>query len=255
VTTVAPLTGLEEPSVRQRARAVFAAYHRSRDREALDAVVSAYQGLAFSLAGRFARSGEDIDDLNQVALIGLLKAIERYDPGRGVQLTTFATATILGELKRHLRDRAWCVRPPRRVHDLYIRAQQGIDELTQSLGRSPTVREVARHVDAGEDEIAEALWAGGLRASSPLSPIPGDEEGRGNTSAFALDENLAEVEGRLMLIPLLARLPERERLVVELRFVAGWPQSQIGAFVGATQMQVSRMLTRSLAQLRSWTSD
>ena len=103
--------------------------------DALNFIVVAYQGLAYSLASRFAQRGEDIEDLNQVALIGLLKAVERFDLARGTELTTFATATILGELKRHLRDRGWWVRPPRRVHDLYISTQQAIDELTQRYGQ------------------------------------------------------------------------------------------------------------------------
>lgn len=224
----------------------------------LDGLVRAYQGLAFSLANRFAQRGEDLDDLNQVALMGLLMAIERFDPDRGAQLTTFATATILGELKRHLRDRAWSVKPPRRVHDLYMNCQQAIDELSQALGRSPTIKEVATFVGAGQQDVTEALYAGGLRASMPLRALVNDEDdgpaaGPGTTDSVS-DEALVAVEERVMLTPLLARLPERERRVVALRFVGGCSQRQISAVVGATQIQVSRMLARSLALLRSWSA-
>jgi RNA polymerase sigma-B factor len=243
---------LEVAERRLRIREAIASYHECRDGSALDFVVSAYQGLALSLAGRFAQRGEDLEDLNQVAMIGLLKAIERFDPGRGTELTTFATATILGELKRHLRDRGWWVRPPRRVHDLYIAAQQAIDELTQAFGRSPTVEEVAERLNVGSDEVLEALEAGGLRNSASLEPLAG-EDGFASPKLGVRDEAMAEVEGRLVLSPLLARLPERERHVLQLRFVAGFSQTQIAALIGATQMQVSRILARSLAQLRAWT--
>ncbi|MGH9106869.1 MAG: sigma-70 family RNA polymerase sigma factor [Acidimicrobiales bacterium] len=249
------LTGLEEVTQRRRrVRAALVSYHESRDSAALDFIVSAYQGLALSLATRFAQRGEDLEDLNQVAMIGLLKAIERFDPDRGTELTTFATATILGELKRHLRDRGWWIRPPRRVHDLYIAAQQAMDELTQVLGRSPTVPEVARHIGAAIEDVLEALEAGGLRNSTPLDSMVGSgEDTRASAKLGARDEGLAQVEGRMLLTPLLARLPERERLILKLRFVAGCSQTQIGTLIGATQMQVSRILARSLAQLRAWT--
>ena len=220
----------------------------------LDGLVKAYQGLALSLANRFAQRGEDLEDLNQVALMGLLLAIERFDPERGAQLTTFATATILGELKRHLRDRAWSVKPPRRVHDLHMNCQQAIDELSQVLGRSPTVQEVAASVGAGEQDVTEALYAGGMRASTPLGSLASDEAGSPGTADSMSDESFVAVEERVMLTPLLARLPERERRVVALRFVGGCSQRQISTLVGATQIQVSRMLARSLALLRSWSA-
>jgi RNA polymerase sigma-B factor len=229
------------------------AFRSSRDPAALDFLVWAHQGLAYSLAGRFAQRGEEIEDLHQVALLGLLKAIERFDPDRGVELTTFATATILGELKRHLRDRGWWVRPPRRVHDLYISAQQAMDELTQQLGRSPTVKELASHLSVPLEDVVEAIDAGGLRNSTPLdAPGPAGDDAHANAMLGVKDPGLAEVEGRLFLMPLLDRLPERDRMVIRLRFIGGWSQTQIGGFIGATQMQVSRMLARSLAQLRLW---
>jgi len=248
-----PVSGYRATERRAEVHEALVAYRGSHDEAALVVIVSAYQGLARSLAGRFAQRGEDIDDLNQVALIGLLKAVDRFDLDRGTQLTTFATATILGELKRHLRDRSWSVRPPRRVHDLYISAQQAIDELAQMLGRSPTMAELAGYIGATSEDVAEALEAGGLRNSSSLdSPGTSGEEPHSGGHLGSGDSALAEVEGRLVLTPLLARLAERDRLVLNLRFVDGWSQTQIGALIGATQMQVARMLARSLAQLRAW---
>jgi RNA polymerase sigma-B factor len=238
---------------REQVRRALVVYRETRDPDALNDIVLAYQGLAYSLASRFAQRGEDIEDLNQVALIGLLKAVERFDLSRGTELTTFATATILGELKRHLRDRGWWVRPPRRVHDMYISTQQAIDELTQHYGRSPTIAEVAAHIDASLEEVVEALDAGGLRTSAPLDTGNSATDDLYVTGKLGIkDPGLAEVEGRLLLNPLLARLSERERMMINLRFVAGWSQTQIGTLIGATQMQVSRMLARSLAQLRAW---
>jgi RNA polymerase sigma-B factor len=153
---------------RDEIRRTIQQYFETRQPGDRDRVVAAYQGLAYSLAGRFAQRGEELDDLNQVALIGLLKAIDRFDPNRGAELTTFATATILGELKRHLRDRGWSVRLPRRIHDLHLRAQQSIDELTQELGRSPTLDEIGQRLEAAVEDVVEALDAGGLRHNASL---------------------------------------------------------------------------------------
>jgi RNA polymerase sigma-B factor len=240
-------------AARDHIRRAIHEHFETRDRGARDVIINAYQGLAYSLAARFAQRGEELDDLNQVALIGLLKAIERFDPNRGAELTTFATATILGELKRHLRDRGWSVRLPRRIHDLHLRAQQAIDELTQELGRSPTLTELARRLSASVDEVVEALDAGGLRHNASLeAPLsPGDDHSL-TSRLGAGDARLAEVDGRLALTPLLARLPERQRQILNLRFAVGCSQTEIAAMVGVSQMQVSRLLARSLAQLRAW---
>jgi RNA polymerase sigma-B factor len=231
-------------------------YYQTRDAGARDDVVAAYQGLAYSLASRFAQRGEELDDLNQVALIGLLKAIDRFDPYRGNELTTFATATILGELKRHLRDRGWSVRLPRRVHDLHLRGQHAIDELTQELGRSPTMIEVSRRVGESLEDVLEALDAGGFRHNASLeAPVtPGDDLPL--TSRLGVgDERLADVDYRLAITPLLSRLPARQREILRFRFGAGCSQSEIAERVGISQMQVSRLLSRSLQQLRVWAED
>jgi RNA polymerase sigma-B factor len=241
---------------RDRVRRAIRAHFENRDPETRNEVLAAYQGLAYSLAARFGQRGEELDDLNQVALIGLLKAIERFDPDRGTELTTFATATIMGELKRHLRDRGWSVRLPRRVHDLYLRAQQAIDELTQEKGRSPTMIEIAGRVGEALEDVLEALDAGGLRhnASLEAQTAPNDEQPLSNRLGTG-DQWLSEVDHRLALIPLLSRLSARQQEILRLRFVAGCSQSEIAVRVGVSQMQVSRLLARSLDQLRAWAGD
>jgi RNA polymerase sigma-B factor len=241
---------------REQIRQAIRRYHATRAPEARAQVVSAYQGLAYSLAGRFAQRGEELDDLNQVALIGLLKSIDRFDPERGAELTTFATATILGELKRHLRDRGWSVRLPRRIHDLHLGAQQCIDELTQELGRSPSLPEIAQRLDVPLDDVVEALDAGGLRHNTSLeAPLAGGEDQALTSRLGVRDHRLAEIDGRMELSPLLARLPERQRQILNLRFVVGCSQTEIASLVGVSQMQVSRLLARSLAQLRTWAGE
>ncbi|HLH46313.1 MAG TPA: sigma-70 family RNA polymerase sigma factor [Acidimicrobiales bacterium] len=238
---------------RAQVREAIARYHRTRAPDAREQVLAAYQGLAYSLAARFAQRGEELDDLNQVALIGLLKAIDRFDPDRGAELTTFATATILGELKRHLRDRGWSVRLPRRIHDLHLGAQQCIDELTQELGRSPSLVEIAGRLDVPVEAVVEALDAGGLRHNTSLeAPLAGGEDQALNSRLGVRDQRLAEIDGRMELSPLLARLPARQRQILNLRFVVGCSQTEIASLVGVSQMQVSRLLARSLAQLRAW---
>lgn len=258
MTSATVVSRLDEPAHgHRRARETLVGdrpEHGKEEERGLDALVRAYQGLALSLAGRFAKRGEALEDLNQVALMGLLMAIERFDPERGTQLTTYATATILGELKRHLRDRSWSVKPPRRVHDLYMSCQQAIDELSQAQGRSPTVGELASYLCASEQDVTEALYAGGLRTSTPIGAFAVEEDDFADTRLGCSDDAMVAVEERVVLTPLLARLPERERRVVTLRFVGGWTQTQIGMLVGASQMQVSRMLDRSLAKLRSWSA-
>jgi RNA polymerase sigma-B factor len=241
---------------RDRIRQAIRGHFDTRDRRLRNQVVDAYKGLAYSLAARFNQRGEELDDLNQVALIGLVKAVERYDPDRGVELTTFATATILGELKRHLRDRGWSIRLPRRVHDLHLAAQQAVDDLTQQLGRSPTLVEIADRIDGRVEDVIEALDASGLRHSASLeAPFgPGDDHSL-TTKLGIVDDGAGEVDGRLALTPLISRLPLRQQQILRLRFVGGWSQSEIAARIGVSQMQVSRLLARSLLQLRTWAEE
>jgi RNA polymerase sigma-B factor len=216
-----------------------------------------HYGLAVSLARRFAlRSswGESIDDLTQVALLGLIRAIGRFDRDRGVPFSAFATSTIIGELKHHLRDRTWTVRPPRRVQNLYLRSQDAIGQLSQEMGRSPTAAEIGERVDASAEDVVEALEAGSMRHPASLDASVADDDRPLADRLRGDDKALAAVETRLALTWLLASLPERERRLVRLRFIDGLTQTEIASRMSLSQAHVQRLLVRSLDQLRALAS-
>jgi RNA polymerase sigma-B factor len=231
----------------------FEVYRRSRDRRLRDELVEEHAPLAQFLARRFANRGEPIDDLVQVALVGLLKAVERFDPGRGLQFSTFATPTILGELKRHFRDRGWAVRVPRRVQELHLQLGRVIATLGQEHGRSPTPREVAERAGVSEEEVLEAMEAGSLyRLVSLDGPATRDDEASELVAGLGEDDpEFEQIERRAELDVMLGVLPDRERRIVELRFFDGLTQSEIAERVGVSQMHVSRLLARSLEMLRA----
>jgi len=214
-------------------------------------LVEAQLPLVHHLAQRFRGRGEPYDDLVQVGTIGLLNAVDRFDPERG-SFTGFAVPTILGEIRRHFRDRGWAMRVPRRLQELGRQVSEAREVLTQKLGRSPTVQEIAQHLDADTDLVLEALDTASVYATVPLPSTP--EEGEMAPLGF-IDSGLELVEQRATLRPLLARLPARERTILALRFVRGMSQSQIAAEVGVSQMHVSRLITRSLAVLREGLSE
>ncbi len=209
-------------------------------------VVEAQLPLVHHLAQRFRGRGEPYDDLVQVGTIGLLNAVDRFDPERG-SFTGFAVPTILGEIRRHFRDRGWAMRVPRRLQDLGRRVSEAREVLTQKHGRSPTAQELAQHLDADLDLVLEALDTAGVYATVPLPSTPEDAE-MGHLGF--VDHALELVENRATLRPLLARLPARERTILALRFVRGMSQSQIATEIGISQMHVSRLLARSLTVLR-----
>lgn len=211
-----------------------------------DEVIEVELPLVHHLAQRFRGRGEPYDDLVQVGTIGLLNAVDRFDPERG-NFTAFAVPTILGEIRRHFRDRGWALRVPRRLQDLGRRVAESREELTHSLGRSPTVQEIARHLDTDTELVVEALETAGAYATVPLPTAPDEPE---HAQLGELDEGLELVEQRETLRPLLARLPARERRILALRFVRGMSQSQIATEVGISQMHVSRLLSRSLEAMR-----
>ncbi|MFN8077238.1 MAG: SigB/SigF/SigG family RNA polymerase sigma factor [Kineosporiaceae bacterium] len=211
-----------------------------------DLVVKAELPLVHHLAQRFRGRGEPYDDLVQVGTIGLLHAVDRFEPERG-SFTAFAVPTVLGEIRRHFRDRAWALRVPRRLQDLGRQVSAARDELSQELGHSPTVQEIAGRLGVDSDMVVEALETAGAYATVPL-PVPG-EDGDQAQLGF-VDEGMELVEQRETLRPLLAKLPARERRIVALRFVRGMSQAQIAAEVGMSQMHVSRLLARSMAALR-----
>ncbi len=220
------------------------------DRRQRDQLVTAHLGLAHQLARRFANRGESHDDLVQVASLALVRAAERFDAERGIMFSTFAAASIVGELKRHFRDRGWAVRAPRRLQELFLEIGTAVERLSHELGRAPTVPEIAEAINASEADILEALEAGqGYRASSLDAPLV-----EGQTMADSLgadDDGFSRVEHRSSLAQAMKSLSARDRTLVHLRFVEGHSQSQIAAQLGVSQMQVSRLLANCLRQLRA----
>ncbi|HSK54297.1 MAG TPA: RNA polymerase sigma factor SigF [Jiangellales bacterium] len=217
-----------------------------------DRLVTLHLPLVEHLARRFRNRGEPHDDLVQVATIGLIKAVDRYDPDRGVEFSTYATPTIVGEIKRHFRDKGWAVRVPRRLQELRLSISTATAELTQQHGRSPTVAELAGHLGVGEEDVLEGLESANAYSTLSLdAPELGESDGPAVIDSLGTeDEALQGVEYRESLKPLLAQLPERERTILLLRFFKGMTQSQIAERVGISQMHVSRLLARTLAQLR-----
>lgn len=231
----------------------FGVYRRTGDRRVRDELVEEHSPLAHFLASRFANRGEPRDDLVQVALVGLFKAVERFDPGRGLQFSTFATPTILGELKRHFRDRGWAVRVPRRVQELHLQLGRVVSELGQEKGGSPTPGEVAERAGVSEESVLEAMEAGSLyRLVSLDGSVTPDDEGCELAACLGdEDPEFERIEHRSEIVELLDVLPARERRIVELRFFESMTQSEIAEHVGVSQMHVSRLLTRSLERLRA----
>jgi RNA polymerase sigma-B factor len=238
---------------RDELRRKFAQFADSRDPRLRDELIEAHLGLAEYLARRFSNRGEPLDDLVQVASVGLLKAVDRFDPERAVEFSTYATHTIVGELKRHFRDKGWAVRAPRRMQELYLRLGKIVSSLSQELGRSPTIQELAAEAQVSEEEVLEALEAGqAYRFASLDAPSPGDEDGDSMSAHLgAEDPGMVDAEHRAALSPLIAKLPQREQMILHLRFFDGLTQSEIASRLGISQMHVSRLLARSLAQLRA----
>jgi RNA polymerase sigma-B factor len=221
-----------------------------------DEVVVMHMGLARAIAARYRGRGIAEEDLTQAASMALLKAARNYDPSHGVEFLSYAVVTMKGEVKRQFRDFGWMVRPPRPIQKLQSDVARAQGELTQVLGRSPRVPEVAEHLAVTEDEVLEALSADGCFTPTSLDLPLGDQ---GSTvlgdTLVTEDTALDEAEARVMLMPAVRALPERERNILYLRFFKQMSQSQIAAEVGVTQMQVSRILARVLVQLRGQLTD
>jgi RNA polymerase sigma-B factor len=228
----------------------FFEYRRTKDRRLLDARISDHLGLAIALARRFAGRGEAVDDLEQIATLGLLKAVERFEPERGLAFSTFATPTISGEIKRHFRDRSWSVRVPRALQELGLRLTATVADLTNDLGRSPTLDEIAAELDVDTEAVLEAMEANRAYATQSLdAQLPGDDRSLGDT--IGSDEpGMDDVEVRMVVGDLLETLPEREQAILRLRFFEGLTQTEIASQIGISQMHVSRLLSRSLETLR-----
>jgi RNA polymerase sigma-B factor len=218
-----------------------------------EVLVRANLPLVEHLARRFANRGEPLDDLTQVATIGLLKAIDRFSVERGVEFSTYATPTIVGEIKRHFRDRGWSIRVPRRLQEMRLSLANATAELTQELGRSPTVAELAAALQITQDSVLEGLESANAYATVSLDAQDGhgDEESASMLDTLGqIDAELGNVEYRASLRPLLAELDPRDRQILMLRFFHGYTQSQIASELGMSQMHVSRLLARTLARLR-----
>jgi RNA polymerase sigma-B factor len=228
----------------------FFELRRTGDRRLRNELVQSNLAMGEALARRFRGRGESEDDLRQVALLGLVKAVERFDPSRGSPFTSFAVPTILGELRRHFRDRGWAVRVPRRLQELHLRLEPAAADLAQELGRPPRPSEVADHLGVSEEEVLDAMEAGGLYRSSSLDAPVGDESGVSLGATMGdRDPEYGLAERRSEVRALLDVLPAREQLIVYLRFFEGRTQTEIAERVGISQMHVSRLLSRSLSRL------
>jgi RNA polymerase sigma-B factor len=230
--------------------ALIERWQRRGDDAAREALVHRYRGLVRALAARYVNWGEPFDDLVQVAWIGLLKAIERFDSERGVQFPTYATPTIVGEIRRYYRDRAWAVHVPRSVQELRVRVNATIDQWSAEHGEAPTTAELATFLDVSPDAILDAIHSENARSALAL---PSSEDDR-TASGFDVpteERGFDQVDASLLLAGGLDELAERERQIVAMRFEEGLTQSQIAARIGISQMHVSRLLRRALSQLRA----
>jgi RNA polymerase sigma-B factor len=235
---------------------LFARCRRSKDARARELLAERYLPLARRLARRYQRAEEPFEDLVQVASLGLLKAIDRFDASRDVAFSSFAVPTVLGELKRHFRDRTWSVRVPRDLQELALRVDRTASELSLASGHAPTVGELAAAVGVSEEQVLDALGAASAyRASSLDAPrsAQGGEEGGESLVGDALgieESGFERAEERAALAPLLALISPRERLVLMLRFGEDLTQAEIGERIGVSQMQVSRLIRAALVRLR-----
>lgn len=243
----------EYGDVAEKFEAIAALAEDSPERRALrDALITRCLPLAEHIARRFEGRGESFDDLVQVARLGLVNAVDRFDVERGSDFVAFAVPTIMGEVRRHFRDAGWAVRVPRRMKELHLLLGKAVAELSQRLGRAPTVHELATELDLDPEDVAEGLLAG--NAYQAVSVDGASTQRSEDTplleSLGEYDTAMENVENHEALRPLLAALPERERTILMLRFFGNMTQTQIAARVGISQMHVSRLLTKILAELR-----
>ena len=235
-------------------RELFVRYHRDGDARAREQLVERFLPLARQLARRYQRAGEPLDDLLQVASLGLIKAIDRFDPDREIAFSSYAVPTILGEIKRYFRDRTWAVRVPRDLQELTLKVDRAVGELSELLRRQPSVGEIATAVGTDEEDVLEALQAGGAyRAVSFDAPRTGaDDDAMTLGDSVGIDEHgFDRAEERATLAQLMATVTPRERDVLRMRFEQDMTQAEIGAVIGVSQMQVSRVIRQAIARLRA----
>lgn len=241
----------ENASDRSVERDLFLRYRETGDRHLRNQLVERNLHLVEPHIRRFEGRGVPTDDLRQVGLLAVLKAVERFDPDYGVVFATFAGRTIDGELKRYLRDRGWSVRPSRRNQEVYLSVRKAEDGLVQSLGRSPRVAELARAVDESEDTVLEALEAGGARYAASLDQPAGPDRPEPVVVLGGAEAGLGQVEVRMLVTDLLDSLDERDREVISLRFFDDLGQPEIAERLGLSQSYVSRLIRRILLSLRA----
>ncbi|MCZ4498888.1 MAG: polymerase, sigma 28 subunit, SigD/FliA/WhiG [Marmoricola sp.] len=242
-------------TLRDRSRALFDALVAGTDDSAREAARAALIELHIPLvehcARRFVHRGEPFEDLFQVGMIGLIKAVDRFDLDRGVEFSTYATPTVIGEIKRHFRDKGWAIRVPRRLQELRMSIGAATGELSQSLGRSPTPREIADRLEVTVEDVLEGLESSNAYATMSLDAAGSSEDGPSWIDSLGEDDpEIDFVEIRESLRPLIERLPRREQEILILRFFRQQTQSQIAEQVGISQMHVSRLLNRTLERLR-----
>lgn len=231
---------------------LFEVYRASGDRSVRNTLVEAHRGLAASIANDYRGRGVELDDLVQIAMLGTLKAVERFDPGRGIPFSSFASRTVNGEIKRHFRDRTWAVRPPRSAQERHLDLRRARSGLASRLGRAPTVAEIADDMGISTDDVLDALEAGAAyRATSLDARRPGDDDNVSLADRLTTGEAPSRpVELRMLVDQLLDTLPEREAAILRLRFYEDLTQSEIAERLGISQMHVSRLMRRCLDDLR-----
>jgi len=247
------VTDGREPRVAAKLDRLFVVFRDTGERGVRNELVEAHRGLAASIANDYRGRGVELDDLVQIAMLGMIKAVERYDVERGIPFSSFASRTVNGEIKRYFRDRTWAVRPPRSAQERHLDLRRARGGLSLRLGRPPTVAELAAELDVSEDDVLDAVEAGAAyRATSLDARRPGDDD------QGPLGERLAGpeapsggVEMRLLVDQLLDTLPDREAEIMRLRFYEELTQSQIAERLGISQMHVSRLMRRCLVDLRA----
>ena len=251
-------TKRSDPAFRERRdredRELLARYHRTGDRRDRDAIVERFMPLARRLAGRYNRRADSLDDLTQVAALALVKAVDRFDPTRGIAFSSYAVPTIVGEIKRHFRDHAWAVRPPRALAERALRVDAVARELTEHHHRAPTVAELCDHMGLSEEEVLDALHAGrAANASSLDAPVAKQDDATVSLGERlgGDDEGYGLAEQRVLLEGLMRGVSPRDREILHMRYFEDMTQAEIGEVFGVSQMQISRLVRNSIERMQS----
>ena len=238
---------------KERTRELFRRYKEEGDEEAREQLIVSHVNLVRYIAAKFKNRGEPLDDLIQVGTIGLIKAIDRFDPSRGLEFTTYATPTIMGEIKRHFRDKGWTIRVPRRLQELSAKVNSATDELTARLQRSPSIEEVAEYLDTTADEVLEAMESSSAYSSVPLEAQGGNEDDDAPSVIdryASVDGDLEASDDRMVLEGVIGEFPEADQQAIRMRFIDGMTQVEIAKRLGISPVQVSRMLRRALRRIQ-----